>query len=143
MNGLKVTGSKMNGLKAIARLRNLASIAMLSGAIFTIFLVPAYGQQEIDPTWYDPTPSAAAPVDTAQAQAQAPAQPLTTAHALQPIVTHRYLPANNHVSQAAHSGNLRAKNAKSDRSVTGAARNTQTLAADKKPMLPTLIASGK
>jgi len=29
-------------------------MAMLFGAIFTILLLPAYGQQEVDPTWYDP-----------------------------------------------------------------------------------------
>src|ERR1035441_6094314 len=37
----------------------LTSSAILLGAIFTILLLPAYGQQEIDPTWYDPSPVAA------------------------------------------------------------------------------------
>ena len=48
----------MNGLKGIG-CRALASMAMLSGAIFTLLLVPAYGQQDVNPDWYDPAPSAA------------------------------------------------------------------------------------
>lgn len=129
MNGLRVNESKINGSKVTNRLRTLASIAILSGAIFTIFLLPAYGQQEIDPTWYDPMPIAAA---------VHPAQAAASAHVLQPVVTHRYLQANNQVSQTAQNGNSRAKNANSDRSVTSAAENTRTLAANKKT---TLIAS--
>jgi hypothetical protein len=50
----------------------------LFGAIFTVLLVPAYGQQEVDPTWYDPTPN------TAIAQ---PAQAAAVTHASQPPVT--------------------------------------------------------
>lgn len=130
MNGTRVNESKMNGSKVINRLRALASIAILSAAICTIFLLPAYGQQEVDPTWYDPMPATAG-VHSAQAA--------TTAHALQPVVTHRYL-RNNQVSQTAQNSNSRAKNAKSDRSATSAAENTQTLAANKKT---TLIASSK
>ena len=36
----------------------LTSSAILLGAIFTLLLRPAYGQQEMDPTWYDPSPVA-------------------------------------------------------------------------------------
>src|SRR5580658_434589 len=64
--------------KAILRSPILASTAMLLGAIFTVLLVPAYGQQEVDPTWYDPTPN------TAIAQ---PAQTARATHASQPPVT--------------------------------------------------------
>lgn len=45
-------------IKAIRRYRVLAS-AMFLSAILTVLLVPAYGQQEVDPTWYDPTPNTA------------------------------------------------------------------------------------
>ena len=41
------------------RSRNLKlmSAAILFGAMFTVLLVPAFGQQEVDPTWYDPSPT--------------------------------------------------------------------------------------
>jgi hypothetical protein len=39
------------------RSRNLMSAAILFGAMFTVLLVPAFGQQEVDPTWYDPSPA--------------------------------------------------------------------------------------
>ena len=38
------------GSKAIRRSRVPAFMAMLFGAIFAILLLPAYGQQEVDPT---------------------------------------------------------------------------------------------
>ncbi|HMD17884.1 MAG TPA: hypothetical protein VKH18_14555 [Terriglobales bacterium] len=44
----------MNRLRDILPCRILASTAVLFGAMVTILLVPAYGQQEVDPTWYDP-----------------------------------------------------------------------------------------
>jgi hypothetical protein len=37
--------------------KNLMSAAILFGAMFTVLLVPAFGQQEVDPTWYDPSPA--------------------------------------------------------------------------------------
>ena len=43
----------MNGSRNIERRRVPAFIAMLFGAIF-MMLLPAFGQQEVDPTWYDP-----------------------------------------------------------------------------------------
>lgn len=64
--------------KAILSSRILASIAILFGAMFTILLAPVYGQQEVDPTWYDPTP------DTAITQ---PAQAAAVVHSSQPAVT--------------------------------------------------------
>lgn len=47
--------------KGISRSRALTFSAMLMGALLTILLLPAYGQQEVDPTWYNPwvAPSAA------------------------------------------------------------------------------------
>ena len=63
----------MNGLKGTGY-RALASMAMLSGAMFTLLLVPAYGQQDVNPDWYDPAPSAAVahPVQPAAVASQAP-----------------------------------------------------------------------
>jgi len=125
----------MNGLKtkksATARVRNLASIAMLFGAIFVISVLPAHAQQEIDPTWYDPMPVAAA-VHSTQATA--------SAHVLQPVVTHRYLQASTQVSQTVQSRKEHAKTAQSDSIASNATENTRILAADKKT---TLIASSK
>jgi hypothetical protein len=40
----------MNGSRNIRPCRFLALIAMLFG----VLLLPAYGQQEVDPTWYNP-----------------------------------------------------------------------------------------
>ena len=59
-------------------------------AIFTLLLVPAYGQQDLSPTWYDPAPSAVAhPAQAAAAvhSSQLPAAPhqnQQTAKALSP-----------------------------------------------------------
>ena len=43
----------MNSSRNIEQRRVPAFLAMLFGAIF-MMLLPAYGQQEMDPTWYDP-----------------------------------------------------------------------------------------
>jgi hypothetical protein len=73
-------GDFMNGLKGIG-CRALGSMAVLSGAIFTLLLVPAYGQQDINPTWYDPAPTVAA---------AHPAQPAAAVHSSQlPTGPHR------------------------------------------------------
>jgi hypothetical protein len=77
----------MNGLKGFG-CRALASMAMLSGAMFTLLLVPAYAQQDVSPDWYDPAPSAtvAHPVQPAAVASQAPAVQKTqqTAKSLSP-----------------------------------------------------------
>jgi len=41
-------------------------MATLFGAMLTAFLVPAYGQQEVDPTWYNPWVPPAAVVQSAR-----------------------------------------------------------------------------
>jgi hypothetical protein len=58
--------------KGISLSRALAFSAMLMGALLTILLLPAYGQQEVDPTWYDPwvAPNAAV-IQSAQLPAAA------------------------------------------------------------------------
>ena len=87
---------------ASGRCRALASAAMLFGAIFTIFLLPAYGQQDVDPTWYDPWAPAAAVVN--------PVQPPAVAHlAESPLPTLQYQQADRSVTLAADSGKLRVK----------------------------------
>jgi len=51
----------MNGSKGFRPGKALARMATLLGAMVTIMLLPAFGQQEVDPTWYDPwgTPNTA------------------------------------------------------------------------------------
>src|SRR5271166_136953 len=44
----------MNGAKNIRSGKRLVSMAVLSGAMVTTFSLAAFGQQEVDPTWYDP-----------------------------------------------------------------------------------------
>jgi hypothetical protein len=46
----------MNGSRDMGPCRVMALIALLLGAMVTT-LLPAYGQQEVDPTWYDPWPA--------------------------------------------------------------------------------------
>lgn len=47
-------GDFMNGSRAIRRCRVPALVAMLFGAMVATLSLPAYGQQEVDPTWFDP-----------------------------------------------------------------------------------------
>jgi len=44
----------MNSSKGIRPRRVLALIATLFAAMVTALMLPAYGQQEVDPTWYNP-----------------------------------------------------------------------------------------
>jgi hypothetical protein len=79
---------KTNGIKTNRRCRRMTYMAMLSAAIFTILLLPAYGQQEVDPTWYDPSPAtstAAVPASQPSADVQA-AQVSVAAHPTQQTV---------------------------------------------------------
>ncbi len=97
------TTTTTTGSKGIGRSRVLASMAMLFGAIFTILLLPAYGQQEVDPTWYDPWVAPNAPVVP-------PAQPPAVIHRSQsPLPTLQYQQADRSVTSAADSGKLRVK----------------------------------
>jgi|SRR5271167_875261 len=82
-------GDPMNRLRDIVPCRVLASTAVLFGAMVTILLVPAYGQQEVDPTWYDPwaapntvvVHSSQPPADVPQHQATVRSVTLTRAAA--------------------------------------------------------------
>jgi hypothetical protein len=69
------------GSKAILRSRILASTAILFGAICTVLLAPAYGQQEVDPTWYDPMPNTAITQPVQAAAVVHSPQPALTVHA--------------------------------------------------------------
>src|SRR5208282_5638223 len=96
------TTTTTTGSRRIGRSRVLASMAMLFGAIFTILLLPAYGQQDVDPTWYDPWAPAAAVVN--------PAQPPAVAHLAQsPLPALQYRQADKSATSAANSGQLRVK----------------------------------
>src|SRR5271167_2586821 len=58
----------MNRPRNLGSRRILAYMAMLLGAMLTTMALPAYGQQDVDPTWYDPyavnTPSNPAAAQT-------------------------------------------------------------------------------
>lgn len=94
----------MNGSKGINAYRVLAFIAMLSGAMVTTLRLPAYGQQEVDPTWYDPAPNVVAnAVPSTGPNA-------VVVHFSQPaVVFHRHEAAVKSMSSAEGSGKSRGK----------------------------------
>ncbi len=63
----------MNGSRGFSPCRVLVLTATLFAAMVTTLPLPAYGQQEVDPTWYNPW---AAPT----AAVVHPARPLVTIH---------------------------------------------------------------
>jgi hypothetical protein len=92
----------MKGSKGINAYRVLAYIAMLSGAMFTTLLLPAYGQQEVDPTWYDPAPN------TVANAVPSTGPNAVVVHSSQPAVAfHRHEVAVKSVSSAEGSGRSR------------------------------------
>jgi len=106
----------MNGIMGIRRHRLLASSAMLFGAMFTIMLLPAYGQQDVSPDWYDPAPSA-----TVVHPVQVPA----VAHASQPAAaTHQNQLTAESVSPAGKVAKARVKDVKLDQSGHNAAHRS-------------------
>ena len=111
---MTTTTMTTSGSEGIRRSRVPAFMAMLFGAIFTILLLPAYGQQEVDPTWYDPwvAPSSAAP-NTAVVHSSQP-----------PVATHRYEQTVRSVSSTPATGKLRGKDTQFDQSRHNAARKT-------------------
>jgi len=115
---MKTTTTTTIGSKAARRYRKLASSAMLLGAIFTILLLPAYGQQEVDPTWYDPW---AAP----HAAVAYPSQPPAVVHASQsPVSTRRYQQTVRSVSSAPDATKVRAQDMRLSQSRPSAARKS-------------------
>lgn len=102
--------------KGNGRSRVPAFIAMLCGAIFTILLLPAYGQQEVDPTWYDPWATSTTAVVH-------PAQPAAVVHSSQaPVATHRYQQTVRTASPAPDARKFRGKDAQLDQRRQNAAR---------------------
>jgi len=77
----------MKPSKEIKSRKVLAFMAVVLGAMLTTMLLPAYAQQEMDPTWYDPYA-----VHDAAAKAAASTTPAAVAvHAPQPaVVFHRH-----------------------------------------------------
>ena len=106
------------GSKVTRRYRALASSAMLLGAIFTIFLLPAFGQQEVDPTWYDPWAAPHAAVVNS-------AQPPAVVYASQlPVATLHYQQTVKSVSQAPDAGKFRAQGRQLNQSRPSAVRKS-------------------
>jgi hypothetical protein len=94
-------------------------------------LVPAYAQQDVNPDWYDPAPSAAVVF---------PVQPVPVAHSSQlPAASHRLQQTAKSVSPAVDIANSHVKSARLDQSVhntthkSGAA-TSQGLVACSEPM---------
>jgi len=104
----------MNRSAAILRRNALASTAILFGAIFTIFLIPAYGQQDVDPTWYDPTPSAAI---------AHPAQPTALVNAA-PVTVQQHQTAVKSQSNVTNAAKSHTKDKQLNQSRHDAARKT-------------------
>lgn len=102
----------MNGSNGIGRCKGLASLAILLGALFTIFLLPASAQQDVSPTWYDPW---AAPAIAVTHPAPAPA----VAHSTPPLVQNRVQQAEK--APAPRVAKLRMKETHLDPSVRNAA----------------------
>lgn len=99
--------------------RVLASLVMLLGATFTILLLPAYAQQEVTPSWYDPW---AAPNATAIAHAAQPPAVVLTSQL--PVTTPRHQQTAQSLSPATHAKTIRVKYTQLDQSAPKASRKT-------------------
>jgi hypothetical protein len=116
-------GGFMNGTKGIGRRRLLASTAMLFGAVFTLLLLPAYGQQDVAPDWYDPWAAPSAAVVH-------PAVPTAAVHLNLypvPVALHRDQRTVTSLSPVAAPAKARVKDAKFDQSGHNAARKATAL----------------
>lgn len=77
--------------KSMQSFKRLAWLTVLSGAMVTTLSLSAFGQQEVDPTWFDPWAPTAAAVHHDQ-QAVVPAH--HAAKIKQVSTTHRVAKAN-------------------------------------------------
>ena len=102
----------MNGSIGIGRCKNRASLAILLGALFTIFMLPASAQQDVAPSWYDPW---AAPNTAVAHPAPAPA----VAHSTPPLVQDRLRAAEK--APASRTAKLRVKATRPESSLRNAA----------------------
>lgn len=103
----------MNGSRSISSRRVLAFSAVLFGAMLATLPLPAYGQQDVDPTWYDPYPAAHAVLKPAVVQSSQPValhqhQPAVVQFS-QPIALHQHQSAVPSVSSAHRAEKLREK----------------------------------
>src|ERR1700746_3385691 len=105
-------GAFMNGSNGIGRCKGLASLAILLGALFTSFTLPAAAQQDVAPSWYDPW---AAPAIAVAHPAPAPA----VAHSTPPLVENRLQKAEK--GPAPRAAQLRVKETHLDPSVRNVA----------------------
>jgi hypothetical protein len=86
---------QMNRSRSISSRRVLAFITVLFGAMLTT--LPLYGQQDVDPTWYDPYPAPHAVLKPAVVQSSQPValhqhQPAVV-QSSQPVALHQHQPA--------------------------------------------------
>jgi hypothetical protein len=100
----------MHGSNGIGRCKGLASLAILVAALFTILLLPAYAQQDVAPSWYDPW---ASPKVLVAHPAQAPA----VVHSAPPLASHRLQPAEKVLTPAPQAAKLRVRGTRLDRNV--------------------------
>jgi hypothetical protein len=100
----------MNVSNAIGRCKGLASIAILLTAIFTILLLPAYAQQDVAPSWYDPW-------DAPKVSVAHPAQAPAVVHSTPPLASHRLQTAENGLAPAPQAAKLRVKKTHVDSSI--------------------------
>jgi hypothetical protein len=84
----------MNHSKRISPCQALALIALLWGAMVATLPIPAFAQQDVDPTWYDPNPIPHAVPNQA---------------VLHPAALHPQQPAVTSVSTAQRAAKLRTK----------------------------------
>jgi hypothetical protein len=97
----------MNRPRDISPRRVLTYIAMLAGAMVTTMLVPAYGQQEVAPDWYDPY-AVTVPSPAPSAAVAISARPAI--YSAQPAVAfHRHEAAVKSVALTGISGKSRGK----------------------------------
>ena len=103
----------MNGSISISSRRVLAFIALLFGAMLATLPLPAYAQQDVDPTWYDPCPAPHAVLKPAVVQSSQPValrqhQPAVV-QSSQPIALHQHQSTVTSVSSAQGAEKLREK----------------------------------
>lgn len=104
----------MNGAKGTKPYRILAISATLFGVMVTTWLLPAYGQQEVDPTWYNPWP-----------------EPRVVVHSSQPRgAIHQHQPTIGSVSSSRPVGKFR------ERQPASRPRSSRTLLARKAQARP-------
>jgi hypothetical protein len=90
-NSINYGGDSMK--ERMQSFKRAAWLAVLSGAMVTTLSLTAFGQQEVDPTWFDPWAPTAATVQHQDQQAAAPAH--HTAKIKQVSSTRRMAKANS------------------------------------------------